>query len=139
MTERERRALRVVADVLIPATDQFCSGASEVGFDGMLMRAVDARADAFDTVTSAALNAAEADDAEGYLRGLHDSEPDTFQALSAVVAGAWLLTPKVRDRIGYHGQQRHPAGHEDAADDLMDGILDPVLAMEYEAPGRWAR
>ncbi len=62
------------------------------------------------------------------LRGLHAEEPGQFQALSAVVAGAWLLTPTVRARIGYPGQRRDPARLEEAVDQISDGILAPVIA-----------
>jgi hypothetical protein len=62
------------------------------------------------------------------LRALHADQPRQFQALSAVVAGAWLLVPAVRARIGYPGQRRDPARLEEAADQISDGILDPVLA-----------
>ncbi len=61
------------------------------------------------------------------LRALHAEQPEQFQALSAVVAGAWLLIPAVRARIGYPGQRRDPARLEEAADQISDGILDPVL------------
>jgi len=56
------------------------------------------------------------------------TQPRQFQALSAVVAGAWLLVPAVRARIGYPGQRRDPARLEEAADQISDGILDPVIA-----------
>lgn len=36
--------------------------------------------------------------------------------------------PAVRARIGYPGQRRDPARLEEAADQISDGILDPVLA-----------
>jgi len=45
-----------------------------------------------------------------------------------VIAGAWLLIPAVRERIGYPGQRRDPARLEEAADQISDGILDPVIA-----------
>ena len=54
-----------------------------------------------------------------------------FQALSAVVAGAWLLTPSVRARIGYDGQRRRPAALTEAVDQLEDGILDDVMERGY--------
>lgn len=136
----EFSALRAIADVLIPATDRYPAGSAEQGFDQMLLRATDARADAFSVLTEIAREApTAAGELESYLRKLHDHEPARFQVVSAVVTESWLLTESVRDRIGYHGQQRHPAGLEDAANDLMDGILEPVLAMEAEIPARWAR
>ncbi len=139
LAPEEFAALRRAADILIPATDEHPAATGEAGFDDLLPRALDARADAFDAIVAAAAAMPTGESVESFLRGLHDGDPQVFQALSAVIAEAWLLTPAVRERIGYHGQQRHPAGFEDAANDLGDGILDPVVAMEDEHPGRWAR
>ena len=103
---------------------------SEQDFDQWLARAADARADAFDDITAvlAQLDHAAPDTIDQTLRALHADQPRQFQALSAVVAGAWLLVPAVRARIGYPGQRRDPARLEEAADQISDGILEPVLA-----------
>ena len=76
----------------------------------------------------AELDGAAPDVADQALRKLHAEQPVTFQALTAVITGAWLLTPTVRERIGYPGQRRDPARFDEAADQLSDGILDPVIA-----------
>jgi len=130
LTDAETRALRAIADVLIPASGDNPAATAEPDFDTCLRRAVDARADAFDDITAvlARLDGAAADVIDQALRALHAEQPVTFQALSAVVAGAWLLTPTVRARIGYPGQRRDPARFDEAADQLSDGILDPVIA-----------
>ena len=43
------------------------------------------------------------------------------------VAGAWLMLPTVRERIGYAGQKADPAPIELAVDEISSGILDDVL------------
>lgn len=129
LREEELRTLRAVADALIPAAGGNPPATGEPDYDEYLRRAVDARADAFGAITEV-LAAFAVEDPPGIdrkLRSLHAEEPDTFQALSAVVAGAWLLIPQVRERIGYPGQRRDPARLEEAADQLSDGILDPVM------------
>jgi hypothetical protein len=130
LTDAEAGTLRAIADVLIPASGEAPAATDEPEFDTCLRRAVDARADAFDdiTVVLARLDGAAADVIDQALRALHAEQPVLFQALSAVVAGAWLLTPTVRARIGYPGQRRDPAHLEEAVDQLSDGILDPVIA-----------
>ena len=129
LTGAEISTLRAIADVLIPASGDNPAATSEPEFDAWLRRAVDARADAFDVITTvlAQLDGAAPDVIDQALRRLHAEQPVTFQALSAVVAGAWLLTPTVRERIGYPGQRRDPAHFEEAVDQLSDGILDPVM------------
>jgi hypothetical protein len=130
LTSAEVSTLRVIADVLIPASGGNPPATAEPDLNACLRRAVDARADAFDAITAvlAQLDGAAPDVTDQALRRLHADQPVTFQALSAVVAGAWLLIPAVRERIGYPGQRRDPARFEEAADQISDGILDPVIA-----------
>lgn len=133
LTSSEVSTLRAIADVLIPAAGDNPAATQEPDLDAGLRCAVDARADAFDAITAvlAQLDGASADAIDQALRSLHAEQATTFQALSAVVAGAWLLTPTVRARIGYPGQRRDPAGLEEAVDQISDGILDPVLARGF--------
>lgn len=129
LTAEELTTACAVADALIPATATAPSAASESEFAATLATALDARADAFDVITDWLAGAAGLDNAEMTirLRALHDAEPDVFQPLSAVLAGAWLLTPTVRARIGYRGQRRNPPSLTEAVDQLEDGILDAVM------------
>jgi hypothetical protein len=130
LTSEEIATLYAIADVMIPAAGDIPAATEEAGFDKALVRAVDARADAFETLTAILqrLAGADASTLDGALRSLHANEPGAFQPLSAVVAGAWLLLETVRERIGYPGQPRDPAGIQQVVDELDGGILDPVIA-----------
>ncbi|HEX4357980.1 MAG TPA: hypothetical protein VH141_10680 [Pseudonocardia sp.] len=130
LTDDELTTLRAVADVLIPRAGEEPAATEEPGFDEQLRVAADARSDSFDALTAelAALRGADPVRLDRRLRALHAERPEVFQPLSAVVAGAWLLLPAVRERIGYPGQGRNPAPFDQAADELGGGILDPVLA-----------
>lgn len=129
LTERELVTACAVADALIPATVTAPSAASEPEFATTLKTALDARADAFEAITEWLADVADLHGAGLFerLRVLHGTEPDAFQALSAVLAGAWLLTPTVRARIGYRGQGRNPPSLTEAVDQLDDGLLDAVM------------
>jgi hypothetical protein len=129
LSDSELVTAKAVADALIPATATAPSASAEPEFTTTLATALDARADAFDAITGwlATVAGLQGSALFDRLRALHDAEPDTFQALSAVFAGAWLLTPTVRTRIGYHGQRRQPASLTEAVDQLEDGILDAVM------------
>lgn len=130
LTDPEMTALRAVADILIPAGRHGEPAATaEPGFDATLRTAVDARADAFDSVTKflAGVDPDNPDTLAKLLRDAAQDEPDVFQPTSAIVAGAWLLLPAVRERIGYPGQNRNIAPLDQIVDELSDGILDPVL------------
>jgi hypothetical protein len=128
LTAAEISTLRAIADVLIPASGDDPAATAEPDFDSWLIRAVNARADAFDAIITVLARLDGADAIDQALRALHAEQPGQFQALSAAVAGAWLLAPAVRARIGYPGQRRDPARLEEAADQISDGILDPVIA-----------
>jgi hypothetical protein len=130
LTAAEVATLRAIADVLIPAAGDDPAATAEPEFDRWLARAVDARADAFDAITAvlAQLDGATPEATDEALRTLYAGQSDVFQVVSAVVAGAWLMIPTVRERIGYPGQGGARARLEEAADQISDGILDPVLA-----------
>jgi hypothetical protein len=129
LTDPERDALVRVADVLIPARGADTPPSATPDYLRHLDRALAARRDAFDDVVAAAvrLGALDAPELIGELRALHAAGDATFQALSAIVCGAYLTVPEVRARIGYPGQKHDPAPFDLAADEIMDGILDPVL------------
>lgn len=141
LTEDERAILARVAATLVPARDGVPAASAEPGFWAALVVALDARADAFDDITGtlATLAPTRPDELWGRLEALEHDEPATFQALSTVIAGAWLLTPGTRDRIGYHGQQSDRAGLEEAADELSSGVLDPVIERDPQEAPRWIR
>jgi hypothetical protein len=128
-TSTELRTLCAIADVLIPGSDEDPPPTSEPGFQQSLLVAADARADSFDGIVALLdrLLAADAVAIERELRRLAEAEPEAFQPLSSVIAGAWLLLPTVRNRIGYPGQGRSPAPFDQIADELSTGILDPVM------------
>jgi hypothetical protein len=129
VTDSERDALVRVADALIPRRGADTEPSATPDYLRHLDRALAARGDAFDAVVAAAVGLAALDPAEliGALRTLHASGDATFRTLSAIVCGAYLTVPEVRDRIGYPGQKHDPAPFDLAADEIMDGILDPVL------------
>lgn len=128
-TSTELHTLGVIADVLIPASASDPAPTSEPGYEQSLVVAANARADAFDAIVAVLdeLVGADAETTEQHLRALAETDHAVFQPLSSVIAGAWLLLPAVRDRIGYPGQGRHQAPLEQIADELSTGILDPVI------------
>jgi hypothetical protein len=130
LTAAEMGTMRSIADVLIPACGSNPAATAEPEFDRWLARAVDARADAFDAITAVLdqLHGAAPQQIDEGLRALHAEQPEVFQAVSTVIAGAWLMIPAVRARVGYPGQHRAPARLEEAVDQISDGILDPVLS-----------
>ena len=128
-TEEERAALGAVADALIPPHGEFDSPSRVPGFDRWLDRALAARSDAIEEVIAAALRfaAVAPEERRAALEAYAEAEPAAFHTLSSVVAGAYLMIPEVREAIGYPGQRKHPPRFDEAAEQIMDGILDPVI------------
>jgi hypothetical protein len=130
LTEAEREALHRIADALIPAVGDRPAPSQLRGYDGWLDRALAARDDAFERVVASAvrLAAREQRTLRVALKRFDADDPEGFHLLSSVLAGAYLMVPEVRRAIGYPGQRRHPPRFDEAADQIMDGILDPVIA-----------
>jgi hypothetical protein len=129
LTDEEVATARGCADALIPATATAPTATADEEFDAALGVAVDARADAFDDIVGALARMRDVapTDLLDRLKAMSADEPDTFQPLSAVLAGAWLLTPSVRARIGYRGQRRNPPSISEAVDQISEGLLDDVM------------
>lgn len=125
LTEQELATYTAIADILCHggADAPPPSGCAE--FPEKLALALATRHDVFDVVVRLLAQAPE--DLATWLRRLHAESPEEFVVLSTVAAGAYLLVPRIRAAIGYPGQRRDPAGLTEAADELEDGILDPVL------------
>lgn len=129
LSSAERRALEEIADVLIPAKGELPKGSDAPGFQDAVDRALLARVDSFDAILAAAVTLASSPPGEldAAVRRFSEQDPVVFGALSSVLAGAYLTVPEVRQEIGYPGQERRFARFDEAAEQIMDGILDPVI------------
>jgi hypothetical protein len=141
LSPQERATLARVADTLIPASSGAPAASSEPGFWDGLAVALDARADAFGDIIDAlqALSQTAEDEMWSQAQSLENERSSTFQALSTVVTWAWLHAPGTRERIGYHGQQSEKAGLEEAVDEILSGVLEPVIARDTADSPRWIR
>lgn len=133
LTDSEMSGLLRIADALIPESGPNPKASDAREFGAYLQLALAARADVFDLVLGAVTDLAGVADADLYvaLKKLWANDKATFDPLSSIIAGAYFMTPQVKELIGYPGQHRDPAGLEDAANELDTGILDPVLERGY--------
>jgi hypothetical protein len=129
LTDVEQQTLLRIADALIPAAGPNPKASDVEEFLPYLQLALAARRDAFDVVIAALSRLNDVADADmlAELKAMWADDKDTFDPLSAIVAGAYFMTPEVKELIGYPGQHRDPAGLEDAVNELETGILDPVI------------
>jgi hypothetical protein len=129
LSDTELRGLLAIADVLIPHSGEMPSASQAPDYERWLLRALASRPDAFDALVAEGERRADtpADALAAEVRQTADSDPDLFGPLSVVLAGAYLMIPEIRKAIGYPGQERRPAPFDQAASEIMDGILDPVI------------
>lgn len=129
LTDTEWACLLRIADQLIPARGADPRASDVPDYRNHLNTALAARADAFDALAEVLADLQEQHDERllESLRVLSQDGSSLFHTLSSVVAGAYLLAPSVRAAIGYPGQHRDPPRVDEAAEELGDGILDPVI------------
>jgi hypothetical protein len=129
LTNDELAALLRIADCLIPASGPNPKASEAESYVQYLNLALSARSDVFDAVISAVAKLAEMadDDLWSALKRMWSEDKFSFDPLSAIVAGAYFMTPQVKELIGYPGQHRDVAGLDEAANELTTGILDPVI------------
>ncbi len=133
LTESELATLLRVADCLIPADGPNPKASDAVDYTSYLQLALGARTDVFSAVISGLGKLAAVADSDLWdaLKQMSVDDKFTFDPLSSILAGAYFMTPQVKELIGYPGQHRDPAPLEQAADELSTGILDPVLERGY--------
>ena len=128
LTPSELSTLTLLADVLCGPSNKAEPPSRQGEFERYLELAVATRCDSFDLLMDLIAVAGNADDVESWLRTLHDAEQETFQVLSSVLGGAYLMVPAVMQAVGYPGQHRDPATGDEAVDEILEsGLLEPVI------------
>ncbi len=121
-----RAAFRAIADVLIPAAEGM-PAASEVDVHGpVLDRIIGLRPDL----------------AERFFRGigaiaglppetaavqLNAADPQALAAIGLVASAAYYMQPRVRELIGYPGQEKRPGNPDETPEYVANGMLQQVL------------
>jgi len=116
--------LAAIADCIIPRTDEMPS-ASDVGLSDLLQRKLTRyRPDLLATVGEI-LRQETTQPPEIFIERLAIEKPQDFQQLFQAVAGAYYLSPEVRRRIGYPGQEALTLPRDGiGVEDLLEGLLD---------------
>jgi hypothetical protein len=120
----ERNLLASLADVLIPAGDDFPSASQAGVADEWLDATVASRPDLGASIKPL-LESARGRHAKEFVAALQQADPGAFGVLAELVAGAYFMNPTVRSRLGYHGQTPKPL--DPRPDYLDDGLLQSVI------------
>ncbi len=103
----ERRVLAALGDTLIPS-DGGMPSASQAGVaEEWVDRVLETRPDMIEDLVSL-LNEVGDQDPDTVVERLREREGVWFDTLCEVVAGAYFLNPKIREQVGYPGQQTLP-------------------------------
>ncbi|MCQ6272766.1 hypothetical protein M8J71_20115 [Pseudarthrobacter sp. R1] len=130
LTDAELDTLWAVADVLVPATETMPSLRQADPDSYWLARALDARSDIIDNIKRYLQELGVVVNLSTELIRWHSESREDFDNLAAIVAGTYYMVPRVRELIGYPGQERRPAPVELAADELSDDIFEGAMAYE---------
>lgn len=128
MTDLSRHAayLLSLADTLIPAHGKMPAFSAACSLDDVVF-CLGFRPDVVaDFERAVATRRADGDSRAAILQ-LATDDPSGFAALGLIVVSAYHMAPRVRELIGYPGQEAIPIRSTDAAADLRGDLLKPVV------------
>jgi choline dehydrogenase-like flavoprotein len=126
LTAGERQRLSRIGDVLIPGGDGMPSAGDAGVGDELLDALLQARPDLADPLRSAL---AQTPETELSLQNLMDGDRATFATLRLVVAGAYYLSPTVRDALDWHSERGRPIETGAFPAYIAEGLLDHLIQL----------
>lgn len=126
LTDELRARLRAYAAEIAPGGHGLPS-ASDVGLHDALIDRVVAVAPRTTDAFVALLATLPDEDVGAAVRALHADDPAAAGLLTTVVAHAYLLSPEVRDALGYPGTVPVDVGSPTALRATDDGLLEAVV------------
>lgn len=122
-----RQTFAAIADVLIPNAEGMPS-ASEMNVQGeMLDHILGLRPDLRENFVRGLTNAAGRDATEA-ANDLNKTDASALSAIGLVASAGYYMTPRVRELIGYPGQQSRPESDPDAVPPYVaNGMLQQVI------------
>lgn len=127
ITDERRTTFAGIADILIPAAEGM-PAATEVGVhQDMLDHVLSLRPDLADDVWRG-LDAAAGKPAQDAANELNKNDAAALSAIGLAASAGYYMTPKVRELIGYPGQQSRPDPNPDAIPEYVsNGMLQQVI------------
>lgn len=114
-----------LADTLIPAYRDMPAFSAACSLDDVT-RCIGFRPDVTDDFERA-ISIERDKDARAAILQLAADDPKAFAALGLIVVSAYHMAPRVRELIGYPGQESRPIRPGEADTFLSDGLLQPVI------------
>lgn len=124
--ETARATFRAIADVLIPAAEGM-PAASEVDVHGeVLDRILGLRPDLAERFFRG-LRALAGEAPDAAAQRLNAKDPEALSAIGLVASAAYYMQPRVRELIGYPGQEKRPGDPDATPEYVANGMLQQVI------------
>ena len=121
-----RATFRAIADVLIPAAEGM-PAASAVGVHGeVLDRILGLRPD-LSARFFRGIRATTGQAPEAAAESLNSTDPEALAAIGLVASAAYYMQPRVRELIGYPGQEKRPGNPDETPEYVANGMLQQVI------------
>lgn len=123
LNSEQRQVFATLAETLIPASDTMPSATTAEVSGSLLDQVLDYRPDLVDALT-AALDSSAGKDPEAALDSLSGEQPDQFEALTVLAAGAYFLSPVVKAAMPYDAAPRPARDDMDTYVDMLETVVD---------------
>jgi hypothetical protein len=124
--ENSRARFLAIADVLIPEAEGMPS-ATQAGVGGeVLDRALALRNDLQQNAMRG-LNAVAGEAPAAAAHALYESDQAAFQAIGLLAAACYFMVPRVRELVGYPGQERRTYDADATPEYVKNGALQTVI------------
>jgi len=126
VSDEHRQIFAGIADVLIPEAEGMPSATQVDVHKDVLDRVVELRAD-LRPAFFRGLNAAKGKDPQAAAEALNKSDPEALGAIGLLASAAYYMQPKVRQLIGYPGQENRELDSDATPDYVANGMLQQVI------------
>jgi hypothetical protein len=127
LTKQRRATFAGIADVLIPAEEGMPAATQVDVHKDMLDHVLSLRPDLADDIWRG-LDAAEGKPPQEAAANLNTTDAAALSAIGLAASAGYYMTPKVRELIGYPGQQSRPDSNPDAEPEYVtNGMLRKVI------------
>jgi hypothetical protein len=126
LDDTARSTFRGIADVLIPAAEGM-PAASEVGVHTeVLDQILSLRPDLAERFLRG-VGSAVGEAPQAAAQRLNANDPEALSAIGLVASAAYYMQPRVRELIGYPGQEKRPGDPDETPEYVLNGMLQQVI------------
>ena len=133
LNSEQRQVFATLAETLIPASDTMPSATTAEVSGILLDQVVGYRPDLVDALT-AAMDSSVGKDPEAALDSLSAEQPEQFEALTVLAAGAYFLSPAVKAAMPYDAAPRPARDDMDSYVDMLEHVVDRGFVIRSSAP-----